>query len=83
MTEAVDPIARDISFTIGKLELEAGDIVILKSPGRMTYDGATRLREAAREALRGHKCIILDGGMDIAVLKKADLEKKLSEGEAA
>lgn len=78
-----EPTPQDISFTISKLDLKPGDIVIIRCRQRLTQDGVNRLRETMKLAMPDQKALVLEDGMEIAVLTKADLERKLAESEAA
>jgi Mg2+/citrate symporter len=50
------------------LEVRPGDIVVLKTPIRLTLEQSNRIKEAAEKAL-GMKVIVLQDGLDIGVLR--------------
>jgi hypothetical protein len=66
----------DIEFKIARLDLRPGDILVVRCPFLITDTTALRLGAAVREATGGHRALILDGGMDLAVLTAAEIEAR-------
>lgn len=65
----------DLEFRISKIKLEPGDILVLKTPRPITGDMAARLRDIFERLSPGFKTLILDQGMELAVVNEADLAK--------
>jgi len=54
----------------GKLELKAGDILVLKFQDFLTEVNRERIQERIKVFLpEGTKCLILDGNTDIGILR--------------
>lgn len=64
-------IAEDeIGYTIRKLTLQPGDVVVLKCSGSISEALAHRLKEHAREALPdGVKVLVLDKDIDVGAIE--------------
>lgn len=73
---AVKIVTGDLEFKIARLDLRPGDIVVLKSPKAISKQQADGMRQIIPEALGGHKALILDNGMDIAVLTAAEIAER-------
>jgi len=54
---------------VAKLELNEGDIVLLKSDRIFNIDQFERLKCYAKQALPNNKIIFLDGGLELKILK--------------
>ena len=61
----------------GKLEWRPGDVLVLRTPSRMSMDAHRRLldslNEVFGEAGKGMRVLILENGQDISILRKEDL----------
>lgn len=66
----------DIEFKISRLDLRPGDILVVRCPFLITAATAARLAAAVKEATGGHRALILDGGMDLAILTAAEIEAR-------
>lgn len=74
----------DIRFEIARLDLRPGDLLVLKIKERLPMEGMRRVKEMMEGAIGGHKCLVLEGGADLAILTAADIEAKTeTEGRAA
>ena len=51
-----------------KLELNPGDILVLKCEGTIDQNGAARVKRYFDEKVPGHTVLILDNGADLGVL---------------
>lgn len=72
----------DIEFKIARLELRAGDILVLKiknSPPRE----ALRKWSDHIERISGHRCFVLENGADLDVLTAEEVERRLSDDATA
>lgn len=65
-----------VRFTISKMELGPSDVIVLRHPGRITTEMAEVLKDMVGKVLDGRKCIVLDGGLDIGILSKAEIERR-------
>ena len=73
----------DLDFTIAKLELKPGDIVVLKFPQRLSHEQMMHVREYWKTICPSVKALILESGAEITLLTKAELERQLGEEEPA
>lgn len=64
----------DIEFKIARLDLRPGDILVVKCRDRLTRETVVRLQEVIRATAPGHKGLILERGMDLAILTAAEIE---------
>ena len=65
----------DISFegTVSLLSVQPGDVVVLKTPMRLTLEAAKRMTGIAERALGpAVKVMLLEGDMDIEVLRREE-----------
>lgn len=72
----------DLTFAIGRLDLRQGDILVVKCSDHVCSEIADRIRRYVANVVPGHTCLILDGGLDLAVLTAADIAKLQVEGDA-
>ena len=63
---------------IAKLDLAPGDILVVKTDAHLSRDVAESIRAATGRILPETKCIILDGGIDITVLRRIDVDPETS-----
>jgi hypothetical protein len=62
----------EIEITIADLSrvaLEPGDILLIRSPKRLTLQSVDSLKKAIREGLPGHRVLVLEEGLDLAVIR--------------
>lgn len=64
-------------FAIAKLELQPGDVLVLKFPEKLSREQMDNVRQAFSGAFSGFKAMILDGGADIAVLSAKEIEQRM------
>lgn len=55
-------------FAISKMTLSPGDVIVLRYAKQLPSAVVDRLRKNISDALDGHKCIVLENGLDIGVL---------------
>jgi hypothetical protein len=66
-------------FKIGRLELGPDDILVFKTSKSLTMQAAEHITRAVRSVFGdGRKVMILDGGLEIAVLTAAELQARIS-----
>lgn len=68
----------DIEFKIARLDLRPGDILVFKCKERLPSEAVARMRYDVGKYLGGHRALVLDGGLDIAVLTAAEIESRSS-----
>lgn len=65
----------DLELRIGKLNLAPGDVLVLKSAERFSPDAIARITLYVRRVCGPqHRVLILDGGIDLAVLTRAEID---------
>jgi hypothetical protein len=62
--------AAELIQSLTVLSLQPGDIVVLKTNQFLSHDVTERLLANARSKVGDHEVMILDGGLDLAVLRK-------------
>lgn len=64
----------DIEFihAMQVLELKPDDIIVLKTKEYISLEAYINLKNIIKKTAQGHKCIILEAGIDIGVLRKKD-----------
>lgn len=78
MTSGPDKL-NDLTFSIAKLDLKDGDILVVRFPGQITHETACRIQEHLKGLLNGRKAFILDSGGDLTVLTGAEIKRRLEE----
>jgi hypothetical protein len=73
--------AKNIEFQIAKLELRPGDILVVKSARPLSAETAARLRQILEQAVGGHRCMVLESGLDLSILTIADLQALLAKSD--
>ncbi len=62
-------MADDLEFRIAKLEINSGDVLVCKFDQRLSDDHVKHIKEILKDSMpHGVKCLILEKGMDLAVL---------------
>lgn len=56
-------------FEIAKLDVQPGDIIVLRTDLLLTQDQCVQLKERAEEQFTGFKVVVLTAGMSLAVLR--------------
>lgn len=64
LTCAVLTSARGVAL----LRMKPGDVLVVKSAQRMSEETARRLRAQVGHFVPGHQVMVLDGGLDLAVI---------------
>ena len=64
-------------------ELYPGDILVVMTPERLTFNEARRIKVVIRDTLPpGIKAMILDGGVSIEILREKRYESQKEKAEA-
>lgn len=58
-----------LKYRIGKLDLKPGDILVLSTNLLLDPDQAKAVRDRARTFARGHKIMVLTGGLKLGVIR--------------
>jgi hypothetical protein len=66
----------DPQFQIARLELKPGDILVLKAPGFLPATAQARIKSDLERICPGVKCMVLEGGMELAVLTREEIEQR-------
>lgn len=77
---AIKAMGSQFEFRIAKLQLEPGDLLVLKVKDRIPASGVDRIRGMMVAASGGHKVLVLEGGAELAVLTAA---QQVSEARAS
>lgn len=65
----------DLEFLIGKLSLAPSDVLVLKSAERLSPDAIVRITLYVQRTVGPEqRVLILDGGIDLAVLTRAEID---------
>lgn len=56
---------------LGILSVEPGDVVVIKSPRMLSQEQSARIIGEAKRVITDNEVVILDGGLDIEILRKA------------
>lgn len=69
----------DIEFKIARLELGPDDILVVRVDERhLSTKMVHRLREILHQATGGRKCLVIEKGLDLAVLAQNEMDKVLA-----
>ena len=68
----------DLEFRIARIDLRPGDTLVLKYPRPLSQEQRRNLMEAMKSASGGHRVMVLDGGLDLAVLTAAEIAERTS-----
>lgn len=64
-------------FSISKMQLGPGDILVLRAPVALSFTSAEHIRAYLRQSLpEGQRVLILEPGFELSVLTKADVEAR-------
>ena len=63
-----DPIEIQFIGDMQSLALKPGDVLVLKCPGKVSYDTAEKLRDMIETQFPGHKALVLDDGLELGVI---------------
>lgn len=66
----------DLEFKIARLDLQPGDILVLKCKQHLPREACDRIRDMMKNVTAGHKTIVLDGGLEIAILTAAEIAER-------
>ncbi len=72
---AIAAVREDLEFKIGRLDLRARDILVVKIASPLPTEIRTRIRDYVEKSSGGHQVMVLDGGADLAVLTAANSEE--------
>jgi len=63
-----------LAFSVGRLRLEPGDIVVLKTDLMLDRDQHRAIRDRAQDIIRNNEVMILTHGFDIGVMGAQKVE---------
>jgi hypothetical protein len=66
----------DIKFKIARLDLRPGDILVVKCSDLLTREATVHLHEVIQRIIPGQKALILEHGMDLAILTAAEIAER-------
>ncbi len=67
------------AFEIGKLQLKAGDVLVVKTDRPMSQDATDRTRKHLAGLLpQDVKCLIIDRGVNLSILSKSEIEERVT-----
>ncbi len=67
------------AFEIGKLQLHDGDVLVVKTDRPLSIDATDRVRKHLKGLLpRDVTIMIIDRGVELSVLTKADIEERIA-----
>lgn len=69
----------DLEFHIARLKLEPGEILVLKSDRLLSLDAVTRIRSDLERLLSGSPVMILERGMTLEVITKAQIAEVIKK----
>lgn len=70
LRDAVEsPMELPEQVTVSVVRLGPGDVVVIKSPQALSDANLKRLKELAETIWSRNKCVVVDGGLSIEVLK--------------
>ena len=62
-------------FAIARLELHPGDWLILRSRKILPIETHDRIRKVVKDAFPANRCLILENGLELAVLTASELQQ--------
>ena len=65
---------------VRRLRLEKGDVLVMTCPGHMTETQRVRLRAEWGRLFPDVRCVIMEDGCDVKVVRKADAEPPTDAG---
>lgn len=68
----------DLAYRIGKIDLRNGDILVVKINQPVPDHIREMLHDQMSSVVEGHKVLILDRSIDLAVLTRAEIEARTS-----
>jgi hypothetical protein len=67
------------AFEIGKLQLQNGDVLVVKTDRPMSQDVTERVRKHLKSLLpQGITIMIIDRGVELSVLTKAEIDERVA-----
>lgn len=71
------PREEGIEFQIGRLALGPDDVLVVRSKEKLSLSYAERIREKVATVVgSAHRVLVLEGGLELAVLTRAEIEAK-------
>ena len=55
--------------SVNALRLEPGDRLVVRFAGKLSRDQAEHIRTVLEQELSGHRCIVLDSGAELDVIR--------------
>jgi len=66
------------AFEIAKLQLQHGDVLVVKTDRPMSNEATERVRKHLAGILpQGVKTMIIDRGVDLSILTKAEIDERI------
>jgi hypothetical protein len=65
---SAEPIALE-PWTIAKLDVKAGDVVVVRVPGRLSTEIAERVEAYFSERVPSVKILVVDQGVELSILR--------------
>lgn len=63
-------------FHIARLDLRPGDVLVVKSRRPLSVQDCERIRQILKQEAVGHRVMVLDDGLDLAVLTAAEIVER-------
>lgn len=73
----------DIEFKIARLDLRPGDILVVKFPHLLSMAQARSMQAIIQRVAPDHRSLILERGMDLAILTAAEIEGRSTGAPAS
>lgn len=74
----------NLEFRIAKLEVKAGDMLVVKCDGYLSLEMSKKLKQQFKDRLpEGVQVLILDKGLDLAVLTFDEIQRRATLADAA
>lgn len=69
MTDAENAEIVETLEHLAVVNVQPGDILVLRHPEELSAEQAVFLREHVEEIFPGHQCVVLSGGLELAVAR--------------
>lgn len=66
----------DVEYRVAKLSLGPGDLLVVKTEKPLTREAAERIREVLKQYLPNQKALVLEPGIDLAVLTADEIARR-------
>jgi hypothetical protein len=65
----------NLEYQIARLELRPGDILVIKLAAKLSHHAIATIKSDLDRLMPEYRAIILDGGMDLSVLSRAQIDQ--------